>query len=192
MAGSRHTLTRTLMMVARITLSLLLIHAPFALAQGRGGMPDGSKERAGIAGLARLVGQWQGDASVVLGPETRVVTQHEDVVFGAGSTVLMVRGTGRLKDGNPGTIMYEAAALIWYDAQARKLRMRAHRAEGIAVEPEIELRGDTLVWGFEVTDGRVRYTTIISDTEWHEVGHFLRDGAPPFQIMEMRLRRVRK
>ena len=170
----------------------LLVSIPLSLSAQAPGMPDGSKERAGLAPLARLVGRWEGDATAMVDRQTKLVSQVEEVVFGAGSTVLMVRGTGRLKDGNPGTIIYEAAATIWYEAAAQKLRMRAHRMEGVAVEPELELKGDTLVWGFNVMGGRVRYTTIFSDSSWHEVGHFLREGAPPMQMMEMRLKRSSK
>jgi hypothetical protein len=169
----------------------LLFSIPLSLSAQMPGMPDGSKERAGLAPLARLVGRWEGDATALVDRQTKLVTQVEEVVWGAGSTVLMVRGTGRLKDGNPGTIIYEAAATIWYDAAAQKLRMRAHRMEGVAVEPELELKGDTLVWGFNVMGGRVRYTTVFSDSSWHEVGHFLREGAPPVQMMEMRLKKLR-
>jgi hypothetical protein len=169
----------------------LLVSIPLSVSAQMPGMPDGSKERAGLAPLARLVGRWEGDATAMVDRQTKLVSQVEEVVFGAAKTVLMVRGTGRLKDGNPGTIIYEAAATIWYDAAAEKLRMRAHRMEGVAVEPELELKGDTLVWGFNVMGGRVRYTTVFSDSSWHEVGHFLREGAPPMQMMEMRLKKVR-
>ena len=172
-------------------VAILLVSIPLAGPAQTPGMPDGSKERAGLAPLSRLVGRWEGDATVMTGPnQTKLVRQFEDVVLGAGATVLMVRGTGRLKDGDPGTVVYEAAATIWFDASAQKLRMRAHRMEGMAVEPDIEVKGDTLVWAFNVTGGRIRYTIVFSDAEWHEVGHFLRDGAPPIQIMEMRLRRI--
>ena len=169
----------------------LLVSIPLSVSAQMPGMPDGSKEREGLAPLARLAGRWEGDATAMVDRQTKLVSQVEEVVFGAGKTVLIVRGTGRLKDGSPGTIIYEAAATIWYDAAAQKLRMRAHRMEGVAVEPELELKGDTLVWGFNVMGGRVRYTTVFSDSSWHEVGHFLREGAPPMQMMEMRLKKVR-
>ena len=153
---------------------------------------DGAKERAGLAPLAKMVGQWQGDARVQMGSgEAQIVTQHEDVVWGAGQTVLMVRGTGRLKDGNPGTIIFEAAAMLWYDSDAKMIRMRAHRAEGVSMEPEVQLKGDTLFWGFEANGGRVQYTTVVTETEWHEIGQFIMPNARPFQTMEMRLKRLK-
>ena len=171
-----------------LALSLLIV-MPDRVWSQMPGMPDGSKERAAMAPLARLVGTWEGTATAVIGPgHTEQATQHEQVDFGSGKTVLVVRGTGRLKDGK---VIHDATALIWYDAAAQKLRMRAHRMEGISVEPDIDLKGDTLVWGFNVPGGRIRFTIAFNDSTWHEVGHFLREGAPPVQTIEMRLKKVK-
>jgi hypothetical protein len=171
-----------------LTLSLILL-MPDTLWSQMPGMPDGSRERAALAPLARLAGTWEGMATAVIGPgQTEQAMQHEQVDFGSGNTVLVVRGTGRLKDGK---VIHDATALIWYDAEANKLRMRAHRMEGISVEPDIEVNGDTLVWGFNVPGGRVRFTIAFTDSTWHEVGHFLREGAPPVQTIEMRLKKLK-
>ncbi len=165
---------------------------PVSLTAQQPGMPDGSRERAAIAPLTKLVGIWEGPASAMIGPgQMHAAHQREVVELGAGGTVLIVRGTGRLKEEN-NRVIHDAVATIWFDAATNKLKMRAHRMEGIAVEPELELKGDTLVWGFAVQGGRVRYTTVFSDTDWHEVGHFLREGAPPAVMMEMRLKKVAK
>jgi hypothetical protein len=157
-------------------------------------MPDGSKARAALAPLAKLVGQWEGDARVQTGPDaSTVVRQHEDVVFGAASTLLIIRGTGRSSDpAAKGSIVFEAAATVWFDTESNQLKMRAHRSDGMAVEPDIEVRPDTLIWAFPVPGGRIRYTIAYSDTEWHEVGHYLRDGVPPIQTIEMRLKKTTK
>jgi hypothetical protein len=168
---------------------LILLLMPISLSAQQPGMPDGSRERAAIAPLTKLVGIWEGDASAMVGPgQMHSARQREEISLGAGGTVLVVRGTGRLKEDN--SIVHDALATIWFDAATNKLKMRAHRMEGIAVEPDIELKGDTLVWGFAVQGGRVRYTTVFSDTAWHEVGHFIRDGAPPMLMMEMRLKKI--
>lgn len=152
-----------------------------------------ARARAALSPLAALVGEWEGDATEMKGPgNSTKYRQHEDVVFGAGKTVLIVRGTGRAADGpNKGEIVYEAAAMIWFDADSSKLRLRAHRAEGIAVNADVELRPDTLIWGFPITGGRVRYVVAYSATDWHEVGQFHRDGAPPFTFIDMRLKRTK-
>ena len=53
------------------------------------------------------------------------------------------------------------------------------------------MRGDSLVWGFPVPGGRVRYTIWrgVGDT-WEEIGEFLREGAAPMRIITMSLRRT--
>jgi len=151
------------------------------------------RARAALAPFSALVGQWEGDAIGATGPGAqRRFRQSEDVVFGAGKTVLIVRGTGRSTEAaNAGEIVYEAAATIWFDADSSRLRMRAHRAEGLAIDADIELKADTLIWGFSVPGGRVRYTLTYSNTDWHEVGHFLRAGAAPVQFIEMKLKRAK-
>jgi hypothetical protein len=35
----------------------------------------------------------------------------------------------------------------------------------------------------------VRYTIAYNADRWHEIGEFLREGAPPFRTIEMDLRR---
>ncbi|HEX6313863.1 MAG TPA: hypothetical protein VFZ73_03355 [Gemmatimonadaceae bacterium] len=176
-----------------IALGILFLGPIAAEAQGRGAPPEAARARAALAPLAALVGEWEGEARVMTGPgETINVRQFEYVTFGAGSTVLMIRGIGREPEPpGKGEIVYEAAAMLWFDGESGKLRMRAHRAEGIAVEPDIELRPDTLIWGFPVPGGRIRYTIAYTNTSWHEVGHFLREGSPPIPTVDMRLRRVK-
>jgi hypothetical protein len=172
----------------RVFLALLML--PLSLSAQQPGMPDGSRERAAIAPLTKLVGTWEGDASAMVGSgQMEPARQHEEVSLGAGGTVVIVRGTGRLKRDN--RVIHDAAAMIWFDVATSKLKMRAHRMEGISVEPDLEFNGDTLIWGFAVPGGRVRYTTAFSDTDWHEVGHFIREGAPPVLMMEMRLKKVK-
>ena len=176
--------------MCRHALAALLIAPTLASAQSAG-MPDGSRERAALAPLTRLVGVWEGDASAMIGPgQMRAARQREVVELGAGGTVLIIRGTGTLPPEN-NRVIHDAAAMIWFDAAANRLKMRAHRMEGVSVEPDIEVKGDTLIWSFSLQGGRVRYTAIFSDTEWHEVGHFLREGMAPVLMMDMRLKKLR-
>jgi hypothetical protein len=177
-------------MFVRSALCVLCVIPTVAEGQGRDAPPEGARARAALAPLAKLVGEWEGDAKAMIGPgETITVRQREWVNYGAGSTVLIVRGQGTSLDAaTKGEIMYEAAAMIWSD-DTGKLKMRAHRAEGLSVEPDMELKPDTLIWGFAVPGGRIRFTIAYGNNEWHEVGHFIREGAPPITTVEMRLRK---
>jgi hypothetical protein len=173
--------------VLRATLALLVLAATALDAQAPNPEALIRRSREALAPIQRIVGQWEGTARAWEGPGDPItVRQHEDVVFGARGTIVQIRGTGR--DPSSAAIVFEAAATIWFDPQAGRVRMRTHR-DGNSVEPDIELRPDTVVWGFPVPGGRVRYVIALSDSSWHEVGFFEREGARPVRTIEMHLRR---
>lgn len=168
-------------------LVALTIAAPLG-AQAPDPSAQIARSRAALAPIAKLVGRWEGEARVMQGPGEPIrVLQSEDIVYGASQTMIFIRGTGR--DPSTRAINFEAAASIWFDAEAGRLRMRTHR-DGQTIEPELEVRPDTILWAFNVPGGKVRYTITLTDSAWHEVGTFARNGGTPFQIIDMRLRRV--
>jgi hypothetical protein len=185
-------------MPLRVRPVLLILLATAMLAPRSGASQDPNaaarvaRAQAKLAPIGRMLGQWEGEAMVTSGPGGPMrVAQSEDIVAGAGGSVLFIRGTGRSTDAaDRGRIVFEAAALVWYDAEADKVRMVTHR-DGRSVEPTVEIRPDTIVWSFPVPGGSVRYTIALTADTWHEVGHFLREGAAPVGIIEMRLRRTR-
>jgi len=176
-------------MKVRFTLCLLAALPSAMLAQG-----DAAKAKAALAPFAKLVGQWEGDARVTIvpGQPAQVVRQHEDIQLTNGGTVLKVHGVGRSTDAaTKGNVVFEANATVWYDNALNKLRMVAKTATGDSTEADIQVRPDTLVWGFPVQGGRIRFTIAFSNTDWHEVGHYMREGMPPIPTVEMRLKKVK-
>ena len=193
MTRSHRTLRTTLIgMSIPFALAVMIPPAP-GHAQARNPEADANvaRARAAMAPLAGLVGKWTGDADVTIGRgQKRRIAQSEDIVWGAGETVILVRGTGRSTEAaDEGTIVFEAAAVLWFDPDQGRVRMKTHR-DGDSVEPEIEIKPDTLVWSFEVPGGRVRYVIAIDGDRWHETGHSVRAGAPAVDMIDMRLRRV--
>ncbi len=125
-----------------------------------------------------------------MGPgESMRVRQFEDIVWGAAATVIMIRGTGR--DPKTDAIVFEAAGTLWFDLETERLQFRTHR-DGRSVAADVEIKPDTMVWGFVVPGGRVRYTIALTDETWHETGDFVREGVSPVRTIEMRLRRSPK
>lgn len=159
--------------------------------------PDAPKNiaraKAALAPYAMLVGTWDGDARASIGRDQWLtVSQNERVEWHSFETVLLIRGTGRSQQAaDKGEIVFEALATLWYDAETDKVRMRTF-VDGMSIEPAVDVKGDTITWGFPVSGGRVRYTIAITGDEWHEVGHFLREGAPPALTVDMRLRRTNR
>jgi hypothetical protein len=182
-------LRRTLALLGLLVTSSTLAHGqdPRAAAQTAAAI---ARARTALAPLMPLVGEWEGEATAMTGPgRTLRIRQHEDVGVGASGTVLIIRGTGRGTEGeSAGQVIFEAAAIIWFDAAAGRLRMQTHR-DGQSVEPTLELRPDTLVWGFDVPGGRIRYTIAFDKERWHEVGEFIRPGAEPVRTIDLRLAR---
>jgi hypothetical protein len=173
---------------------LALCVVPGALTAQGPSAAETSRAKAALAPLARLVGTWEGDAKVILGPgPAQVVRQREEIALGAGGTVLTVSGIARATEGpTKGNVVFQASATVWYDHEMNKLRMRARRAEGDSVEADIQLRPDSLIWGFPAQGGRIRFTIAYTSTDWHEVVHFIREGGPPIPTIEMRLKKVAK
>jgi hypothetical protein len=173
-----------------LVLALLAMFPPALLAQDPGAPARIARAQAALAPLAGLVGFWEGPATAVVGQgRTREFVQTEDVQWAASGTVITVRGIGRSTEPETrGQIQHDAVAIIWLDDETGKLRFRTHR-EGRSLEMDLEVKADTIIWGFAVPGGRVRFTTAFGNGVWHELGHFLREGAPPVQTMELRLRR---
>jgi hypothetical protein len=172
---------------------ILLCAVPATLfAQGRA-TTDAARARAALAPLVKLVGEWEGDArvSLVPGAPPQTAKQRYEITTEAGGTMMRVKGVARSADGTAKGGLFEANAVVWFDQQQNRLRMMARQVQGDSVEATIEVRPDTLIWGFPIQAGRVRFTIAYTSTDWHEVGHFIRDGAPPFQAVEMRLKKIK-
>jgi hypothetical protein len=141
-----------------------------------------------------LVGTWKGEASLQMGPGKReTVLQTETVTSKAGGKVLLVEGLGRRKmeNGSAGDVVHDAIALISWDKARNTYRFNAHVAQQDSVDTTIDLTApNTLVWGFDTPQGKVRYTiTLTAKGQWHEVGEFSRDAKDWMKFFEMTLSR---
>jgi hypothetical protein len=139
-----------------------------------------------------LIGEWKGEATMQMGPNRRdSVIQLEKVTAKAGGKVLLVEGLGRkkLEDGSAGDVVHDAIAMISWDKTKNTYRFDAHVAQQESVDTSLNLTApNTLVWGFDTPQGKVRYTIRLTEKgEWNEIGEFSRDGAKWMQFFEMTL-----
>lgn len=151
-----------------------------------------ARARAALAPLAGLVGTWDGEANVSIGPDRWMkAAQHEEVQWHSFGTVLIIRGTGRSLEGaDKGEVIFEATAMIWFDQAKGELAMRTW-VDGNSTVADLELRPDSLIWGFPVQGARIRYTIAYGGGKWHETGEYIREGAAPVKTIDMRLTRVK-
>jgi hypothetical protein len=127
--------------------------------------------------LSYLVGQWEGPAWYMTPDGNRVdVIQTEDVFAGAGGHVLVVQGTGYLRqeDGSPGAAQFNALGVISFDPESGRHYVDAFN-EGRHIRTEVVPTEDGFEWGFEAGGRTVRYVTRMEDdgNRWVETGHVL-------------------
>jgi hypothetical protein len=154
--------------------------ATLALAAAAQGPPPSSPEaREKMQTLARMVGEWEGEAWSEMRPGAReLVTQREIVEWTAGGEVLLVRGSGSVE----GRVVHEAVGLIFWDARAQSYAMWAYRAGNGATTQQLRLEGDALIWGFSTPGGEIRFTQRIDgEGRWVESGERSADQGTTWQ-----------
>lgn len=172
-------------LLPRVVLVILLLHPALGRAQA-------TRIAPAMGSMAFLLGEWEGSGWIRTGPGAPATfRQRETVRPAAGGAVVVIDGRGvSTVAGQEGRIVHEAFAVVSFDSAAHQFRWRAYRATGPELDVVPSVKGDTLVWGFPMPGGAVRFVIDLShDGAWHEVGDFIRDGAPPSRFFEMTLRR---
>lgn len=180
-------------MFGRFSLLLLFTLPAPLVAQSRGAS-DAAKAKAALVPFTKLVGQWEGDARVMFvpGQPPQVVRQREDITLTNGGTMLKIVGIGRsTQPGAKDSVVLRASGTLWYDNATNKLRLVAQANGSDSVEADIQVKPDTLIWSFPIQGGRLRFTIAYTNTDWHEVGHFLMQGGNAIPTVEMRLKKVK-
>ena len=142
--------------------------------------PSSSPEaRERMQALAKLVGEWEGEAWSEMRPGVReVVAQHELVEWAAGGEALIIRGRGSVD----GRVVHEAVALVVWDARAQRHTMWTYRAGSGPSTPQITVTPDGLVWGFSTPGGEIRFTqSFDAEGRWVETGERSADGGKSWQ-----------
>lgn len=173
-----------------VALLLILLLPITLLAQ----MPV-SSQSAEMKKLDFLVGQWQGEGWIMLGPgQRRTFKQTENVQRKVDGQILLIDGLG--KGTVPGkqeeVTIHNAFAVVSYDTEAKVFRWRAYRAGGNWIDTEAKVSGNNLVWGFrDARGGDIRFTiTLNAKGQWFEIGEFSGDGKNWQKFFEMTLNRV--
>lgn len=147
--------------------------------------------------FSKLVGEWEGEATAVMGPGPRhVLRQTERVEAVAGGTAFAVRGTGHERMSN-GTeqVTFDAFAVIFLDHDHVTPRMRTFTMfGGNWSDPDFTLDANGYRWSMrDPRAGLIRYQmSFDADGRWVETGSVSRDdGNSWMPIFEMKLRRIR-
>jgi hypothetical protein len=181
--------TKEAAMRRMIALTALIAVASGAAAQGP---PDPrpliDAQKAAMAKLSRLDGVWRGPAWTILpGGQRQDAIQTERIGPFLDGAVKVVEGRGY--DPNTGAAMFNALGVISFDPATQSYNLRTY-AQGRMGDFKLTPTADGYVWEIAAGPMTLRYTVVITDTTWHEVGDRIMPNAAPVRFMEMTLNKV--
>lgn len=163
--------------------------APFsALAQGR---PDAAAmlaaQKEAMATFAFMDGVWRGPASTVQpsGDQHRIV-QTERIGSFLDGTVKVIEGRGYDPDGS---VSFNALGIISWNGSTRTYTIRSY-AQGFAGDFVVQRTADGFTWEIPAGPTTIRYSAVVKNGEWVEVGDRIVPNKEPVRFFEMRLQRI--
>ena len=181
-------------LIRALSISILFVSVALssrsAFAQS---IPNPEVGRAAMAKLSSLIGRWEGEATIMLGPgRTIKVKQTEVVQKKLDGGALLIEGTGRDAAGTDAEkIVFQALAVCNYDPISKKYKFHAFRDNGMSIVADAELTDTGFIWGFEDgRGGKIRYTVTLKDDTWSEIGEYLIEGQPARKTFEMTVKRI--
>jgi len=142
-----------------------------------------------------LVGKWQGESWMQLGPGERRIARGTEVVQRKLDGLLVtIEGIHKRKlgDNTAESVVHNAFAVVSYDEKANRFRFQAYTGRGNYAEAEAKVGDKTLEWGLRIPQGgEVRYTIKLNEKgQWFEIGEVSRDSKEWQKFFEMTLERV--
>lgn len=159
-------------------------------AAHRSAGPNLEAQRAAMARLQGLTGNWQGEASVLF-PRQITVFQTERVEADMDGLLLLVRGAGYASADRAGAPTFNALGVISYDDARQIYEFRVYN-DGRAATAEARFLDDgRLQWTMNFAPTIIRYTIAVDGDAWTEIGEMSRDnGATWTRTIEMHLSRI--
>lgn len=144
-------------------------------------------QREKMAPLAYMDGVWRGPATTTLpSGEIHNITQTERIGSFLDGSVKVIEGRGYEPDGR---VAFNAFAVISYDPAKLGYNMRSY-AQGRVGDFVITPTSDGFVWEIPAGPMTIRYTAVVKDGKWREVGDRIMPGQPPVRFFEMNLVRI--
>jgi hypothetical protein len=136
--------------------------------------------------LAWMDGTWRGPAWTVTQTGKHEVTQAERIGPLLGGSIKVAEGRGYNPDGSTG---FNALGVISFEPSTGAYSMHSY-AMGQAGDFKLTPTADGYIWEIPAGPMTLRYTAVIKDGAWREIGERVMDGRPPVQFFEMNLKRL--
>jgi hypothetical protein len=136
--------------------------------------------------LSGLDGVWRGPAWTITPGGRREVIQTERIGPMLDGAIKVLEGRGYNPDGSLG---FNAFGVISFEPDTGVYTMRSH-AMGRSGDFKLTPTPDGYDWEIPSGPATIRYSVVIRDGVWREVGERVVEGRPPFRFFEMTLNRV--
>lgn len=144
-------------------------------------------QREAMRRLSIMDGVWRGPAWTVLpSGEKHNITQTERIGPFLDGSVKVIEGRGY---GHDGQVTFNAFGTISYNPATRAYTMHAY-AQGNVGDFVLTPTSDGYIWEIPAGPMTIRYTAVIKDGAWKEVGDRIVPGREPVRFFEMNLKRV--
>ena len=144
-------------------------------------------QRDAMASLKFLDGIWRGTAWTLLpSGEKHTVTHTERVGPFLDGSVKVLEGRAYNADG---TVPFNAFGTISFDPATKAYTMHTHAMGHVGDFPLTVTEGG-FSWEIKMGPATMRYTAVVKDGKWNEVGERVVPGKDPVRILEMNLERV--
>jgi hypothetical protein len=144
-------------------------------------------QREAMLPLASMDGVWRGPAWTILpSGEKHGVTQTERIGPFLDGSVKVIEGRGYDADGK---VAFNAFGTISYNPAMRAYTLHSY-AQGYAGDFPLKPTPDGYVWEIPAGQMTIRYTCVIKDGTWKEVGDRIAPGKEPVRFFEMTLKRI--
>ena len=145
-------------------------------------------QRAAMVPLAGMDGVWRGPAWTILeSGEKHNVTHTERVGPFLDGAVKVVEG--RAYD-SEGKVSFNAFGTVSYDPATKAYTMRTYAMGRVGDFPLILSPDGGYTWEIAAGPMKIRYTAVIKDGKWREVGDRIMPGQEPVRFFEMNLVRI--
>lgn len=172
------------------SVAFLLLTAGMSLAALGQGRPDPAviaTQREAMVPLAFMDGVWRGPAWTILpSGEKHSITQTERIGPFLDGSVKVLEGRGYDAEGK---VTFNAFGTISYDPAKRAYTLHSY-AQGHVGDFSLKPTSDGYVWEIPVGEMTIRYTCVVKDGVWREVGDRIMPGKDPVRFFEMNLKRV--
>jgi hypothetical protein len=175
------------MRLAASTLLLLACAAPAAAQTFPDAQARIAAQKQAMDHFRPFHGRWRGKAIVHTPAGKRELIQTERVGPFLDGATMLVEGRGY----DPaGKVVFNAFGHIVYDPGTKRYAFQT-QAMGYSGVAAVTLIPDGYIWESPAGPGAVmRYTTVLKDGVWNEVGERVAGSAPPVRTFEMTLRRI--